>query len=713
VSPYDVVIREKEEVEPAPEVVHSWAPRREQRTKPITTSTALREFAKSFATWVILLVLSVDVLALPVEPLLLLSRHAPLRAAIATTFAAVGYSTIFAMAAALPIATVYALVRLIGRMGRPWSLTWPIPLVALAWLVIVYLAPHPFVDLRVSAEARAILFGALSALLVVATAVTRLTDFRWRTASGVLLGVAMLGVSLSLPPTVHREPRDVVWVCLVVCAAAVLYPVRRSMKAYTYERVGVLFAATCASSVVFGLLAKPLSPNWRVYGRDYGRFAERLGRISRTLIDFDGDGFSPVLGGLDCDDFDPARSPIAGERVDGKDRNCNGQTRPEAPTLAQRGLAAAAGEPDARPDEIERVVLISVDCFRSDILTPGVTPNLATLATQGVTFTKLYAGGARTTTSLPLVMRGAYTRPPVASLLAGEGVSSTAIFAYRHSTLERNVFEGFGSVVRPEQNDRRFRATEVTDAALADLRDPANARRHFLWVHYFDAHGPRSSHVLPPEVPRFGPIPGEDEDSSLYLSELAYDDREIGRLLEGIRETGDSSRTLIAVTGDHGEGFGAHAEYEHGQSPFDEIIHVPGILVAPGIVAGRYEHVVSHRDIAATVLGAFGLVAKNPTIEDFGRSWLRLRASPDAPLHDFVITYSTSNHVQQWSDAPMVVRTDDHAKLAVSYLEGIQRLYHLEAADREYREVSTVFPEEAARDRSQLEGYRDVDHQAP
>ncbi|HLK37947.1 MAG TPA: sulfatase-like hydrolase/transferase, partial [Polyangiaceae bacterium] len=448
-------------------------------------------------------------------------------------------------------------------------------------------------------------------------------------------------------------------------------------------------------------------PNYRVYARDYGRFAERLGRFCRVLLDFDDDGFSPVLGGLDCDDFDPTRGPGVPEQVDGKDRNCNHMIRFTDPAPSQRGLAPSIGDPDAAPGEIDRVVLVTIDCMRHSILSPRVTPNLSRLAERGLLLEKLYAGGARTAISLPLVLRGSYGAPSVASIAAAAGVKTAAIFSYRHSTLQGPLFDGFTSVQRPAKVDTRFRATEVTDRAL-DVID-ATAGPSFLWLHYFDAHGPRTVRVLPADTPHFDPLPSEDEESSLYLAEIAYVDREVGRLVERIETTGGFAKTMMIVTSDHGEGFGLHETWEHGQSAFEEIVHVPGILVGPGIAPGRHEHVVSHRDIASTIAGAFGLVGKNGETEQFGRSWLRLRSAPEAPLHLFVVTYSTSAHVQAFAEAPMVVLTDDHAKFATSYKEGISRLYHLDSPDGERFDLSPDFPDEAAHMQFELEVYRDID----
>jgi arylsulfatase A-like enzyme len=399
--------------------------------------------------------------------------------------------------------------------------------------------------------------------------------------------------------------------------------------------------------------------------------------------------------------------------ADGRDRNCNGKIRPATPTPAQRGLAPAAGDPNAGPGEIDRVVVVTIDCFREDSFTAEYMPNLAALAERGVRFEKLYSSGARTAMSLPFLLRGKFDAPPVAEILAGDGVSSTALFGYRHSTLEGNVFDGFQRVTRPDLVDHRIRAPELTDLALEDLREPAHAHAHFLWLHYFDAHGPRALHVLPPDVPTFPPLIGEtDDESALYLSELYFIDRHLGRLIDGLEQLGGAdglARTMIIVTNDHGEGFGRHGVFEHGVSAFEAITHAPGILVAPSVAPGRYAHVAAQRDIAATVLGAFGLVGKHPEIETFGRSWLRLRAAPKEPLHEFVFTYETTSPFERWGDAPMASIVDDRGKLSVSYVDGITRFYRLDHDVNEDFELTSSRPAEVARYRDELELFRDID----
>jgi hypothetical protein len=688
----------------------SWsADLRKRRRDPAT----LRDLVRSISSWVVLFAVSIDVLALLLEPFFLSRAGAPFSPAVASALAAIGLAFPFTLVVAVPLAGVHTLVRYIGRRKGAWRLLWPAPLLALGWLVVADLAPHKVIHSMSLLAGQLILAALFCSALVVGTLVTRIKRGRLRIALGLSITLVAVVVNTRMSPVLTHEPRDLLWLCTVFCFASIFYPLRRQIVGLPHDRVSRIFGYLALGSLACFLAAPILAPDWRTYASSGGRFAPRLARFARMVVDLDGDGFSAVAWGTDCDDSLAARNPAVPERGDGTDRNCNGRTRPLSSTPAQRGLAPAAGEPDAVRGEIDRVVVLTLDCFRNDALTPEYTPNLARLAERGVRFDKLYSGGARTAMSLPFLLRGAIEAPTVAETLAREQVTSSALFGYKHSTLEGNVFDGFQTVKRPLKNDQRIRAPELTDLALADLRDPAHAKDHFLWVHYFDAHGPRTLRVLPPDVPTFLPMVGEtDEESALYLSELNFIDRQVGRLIDGLEELGGADglgRTVLVVTNDHGEGFGKHGIFEHGVSAFEAITHAPGILVAPGIAPGAYPHVVSQRDIAATVLGAFGLVTKHPEIETFARSWLRLRAAPKAPLHEFVVSYETTSPFERWGDAPMASIVDDRGKLSVSYVDGITRFYRLDQDPNEDYELAGSRPHEVARYRDELELYRDID----
>jgi arylsulfatase A-like enzyme len=145
-------------------------------------------------------------------------------------------------------------------------------------------------------------------------------------------------------------------------------------------------------------------------------------------------------------------------------------------------------------------------------------------------------------------------------------------------------------------------AREITDLALGAVgRLPA--RPWFLWVHYFDPHDAYLAH----QGLDFGPAPIDR-----YDSEIAYTDRQIGRLLDELRRRKLLERTLVVLLADHGEGFGAHGQLYHSTTLFDELLHVPLLLRVPGLAPARFARDVGMIDIAPTLLGLLGLPIPQP-----------------------------------------------------------------------------------------------------
>lgn len=95
---------------------------------------------------------------------------------------------------------------------------------------------------------------------------------------------------------------------------------------------------------------------------------------------------------------------------------------------------------------------------------------------------------------------------------------------------------------------------------------------------------------------------------ALYLGLLAEVDRQFGRILDWLDETGQSGRTLVVVTGDHGEMLGDHGLWGK-DSPFDPVFHVPLLVRHPdfGSRAGTHVQAITESvDIAPTILEAIG-----------------------------------------------------------------------------------------------------------
>jgi arylsulfatase A-like enzyme len=99
----------------------------------------------------------------------------------------------------------------------------------------------------------------------------------------------------------------------------------------------------------------------------------------------------------------------------------------------------------------------------------------------------------------------------------------------------------------------------------------------------------------------------------LYDAEIVYLDHEVGRLLDELKKAGMYESSLIIVTADHGEAFLEHGFWEHGQTLYQEMVHVPLLVKWPGKPAPlRVEGLVSQTDIFPTILEAAGIERAGP-----------------------------------------------------------------------------------------------------
>jgi choline-sulfatase len=307
-------------------------------------------------------------------------------------------------------------------------------------------------------------------------------------------------------------------------------------------------------------------------------------------------------------------------------------------------------------------LLITLDTTRADALScygnpHGTTPYLDRLAAEGIRFDSAH-------TTVPLTLpahtsmltglvpprhglrdngiaalspeartlaevareRGFQTAAFVGSIVLDPGLGLAQGFDVYDAPLrpwDRGA-EGVHGAERP--------ASEVVDRALEWLAERDPERPFFLWVHVYDPHDPYAPPV------DFDATAFEDA----YLAEVAYADREIGRLLDVLREDGTLDDTIVVATSDHGEGFGAHGEVTHGVLCFEEMVHVP-LIVRPegGLTEGRVSSAnVSVVDVFGTLLGGSpvsdGIDLQGPVPPDRGtyvesmNGWLYYGWSPIA-----------------------------------------------------------------------------------
>ncbi len=170
-------------------------------------------------------------------------------------------------------------------------------------------------------------------------------------------------------------------------------------------------------------------------------------------------------------------------------------------------------------------------------------------------------------------------------------------------------------------------------------------RPFFAFLNYYDAHDP----YLPPDgyyramsgharehrlsPLRRVPVPQRRNGVSAealrierdsYDGALAYIDHEIGGMLRELERRGVLQNTLVVITADHGEEFGEHGLWYHGNSLYLPALQVPLVVVQPGRVpAGvRVQSPVSLVDLAATIQELSGVAgARRVSGQPLSAAW--------------------------------------------------------------------------------------------
>jgi choline-sulfatase len=474
-------------------------------------------------------------------------------------------------------------------------------------------------------------------------------------AAAIIVAVAAAAAVIATWSTLALLALRPLWVALL--AAALTAPALASGRRIAAQLSGLRPAArrVALAALVIALAAIALwagaaeAPLEAAVARS--GWGGPLARGLRRLGDLDRDGFSRFLGGGDCDDGDRAVHPGAVEVPDdGIDNNCVGGDA----TLKPAPPAAFAPVPASVPADFN-VLLLTIDTLRADHMGAygyrrATTPRLDRIAAEGAVFENAWAHAPSTRYSMPAILTGRYPlqviyadipnqwpglsddNTTIAEVLKARGFATGAVLNYWYFDERRRMNQGFDHY--DNQNQRLHRSIpgqgpaktrgsssrEQTDKAVA-LLDQLGSRRFFLWVHYYDPHFEYERH---PDMPGFGSRPMD-----LYDGEIRYADHHIGRLLDDLARRGLDRRTVIVITGDHGEGFGEHGIDLHGYHLYAPQTRVPLIVRVPGLRAGiRPTMPVGHVDILPTLANLAGAA---PVPGTAGRSLVDVLAGSAPP----------------------------------------------------------------------------------
>jgi arylsulfatase A-like enzyme len=292
----------------------------------------------------------------------------------------------------------------------------------------------------------------------------------------------------------------------------------------------------------------------------------------------------------------------------------------------------------------------------------AIAPSDMTLSSHASLFTGLYAGWHGAHCAPPEAAYGRELAPGVqtlAEMLSSKGYTTLGSAANLYLRAEFGLQRGFKTfrlgrpvpvlgadetwyllrhamrrglsfLVDTAQFDRLYNESEEINREFLDLLGKRPAGKPFFgFLNYMDAHFPYIppapyDHLFPGKNARMTQeklqdiqarvINGEDMPEadlahcvSQYDGGIAYMDAQVGRLVDSLKQRGLYDSTMIVVTADHGEAFGEKHLVLHGNSAYQNLIHVGLLIKYPNSAQkGVVESPVSLIDIAPTILNVAG-----------------------------------------------------------------------------------------------------------
>lgn len=473
----------------------------------------------------------------------------------------------------------------------------------------------------------------------------------------VRVAVIALFASLAAALIVVRWEKDfqyLPWVDLVVGATLIVAAMvvhRWLLPRMRFTWILVVCWALCVPAALVASSNEVARKSLVAYG---GLVGPTLSSSMR-LFDSDRDGYARFMGGGDCNDADAEINPAALDWPDdGVDQDCDGQDA--------RWQSTAALPFHKLPPQVPsnaNVLFLAIDTLRADHLgaygyNRPTSPNLDSLGKEGVVFENGWAHAPSTRYSMPAIFTGRWpsaitwedcnacrswwprisaSTPTLGPVLKAAGFTTGSLWAYGYFDAdERRGFERgidvydskrgalHTNVAGPAESVGSS-AAQITDDALAFVQGHKD-QRFYLSVHYYDPHMSYEKHA---EAPAFGGTPTDQYDAEVWFT-----DHHIGRLFAELKAQGLWDKTIVVVTGDHGEGLGERGIMAHGYDLYPPQTKVPFIVRVPGLPAQRELTPVSHVDLAPTIVN---LVGGGPDSSFLGRSFVDLLAGhPDSTI---------------------------------------------------------------------------------
>jgi arylsulfatase A-like enzyme len=288
----------------------------------------------------------------------------------------------------------------------------------------------------------------------------------------------------------------------------------------------------------------------------------------------------------------------------------------------------------------------------------------------------------------------------LAEILKNVGYETAAFVANPWLLPRFNFNQGFDYYNSRYVSDKYRRRINISD--IINYIDSIKEGKFFLYIHFMDVHNPYE-----PPVPfdrqfadgsgkyRYtnGPIKINRNDlektKGLYDGEIRALDEKIKNLVDYIEKKGLMEKTIIVINADHGDEFMEHGGLGHGTTLYQELLHVPLLIVYEndyGIRPGIIDHPVRNIDILPTILDLLGV--HSPSKVD-GNSLLPLIRKDNVSRKYVPIVASVISH---YGKDRLISFRENNLKYIHNITKDIEELYDLSNDPDEASNIIPVVP---------------------
>ncbi|MBP5617320.1 MAG: sulfatase-like hydrolase/transferase [Elusimicrobiaceae bacterium] len=274
------------------------------------------------------------------------------------------------------------------------------------------------------------------------------------------------------------------------------------------------------------------------------------------------------------------------------------------------------------------VLILLVDSWRADSVTPQIMPNLsARLEQSGISyFTNHLSGGNATEAgvfslfySLPYAYWNDFTSRQLPPVLVSQALALGYVPAIYSSgklnspTFHQNIFATVPNLRLESQGEEKWQRDENAVQDFEKFLDTRNPHEPFFGFIFLDApHGssyPAQDEIFTPAQEINYLLVNKNTDPTPYLNRyknaVHFTDRMIERIWQDLQARGLLKNTVVIISGDHGQEINDthHNFWGHNSNFAKYQTQVPLLVWDPAQKAAKtFSHRTTHYDIAPTLL---------------------------------------------------------------------------------------------------------------